>query len=589
MHHTGALQAGGGPVNLDDSIIPGYARLAEAVHAEGGCMLAQLGHSAATLGSTTPGSPAWAPSAVVGDLARQVPHVMTGPEIDEIVEAHGAASSRVRAGGLDGVEILAAFGFLPAAFLSPHSNRREDNYGGSLENRLRLLLEIIEAVRAAIGTDLILGVRVPGDELLEGGLSASEMQAVARELARNGRVDYLNVIAGTNMSRTGRAEHWPPTPAPHGLFVELAAGIKEAVGLPVFAVGRIVNPDHAEAIVAAGKADMVGMTRAHIADPELVTKLWEERVDDVRPCVGANVCIRNGFEGRPISCIYNPETSRESTWGTAGRTAQPKQVVVVGGGPAGLEAARVCALRGHRVALYERDTELGGQLRLWSGVPSMRELGGIIVWQRRQLEKHQVHVHLGQTFSPERARASGADVIILATGSKPHVPEVPGAEDAEVRIASAIEILEQPPTSGKVVVWDSLGGGVGVGTAEVLSAAGCGVQVVSPQIAVAEDITVTLRVPLYKRLRSTGVQLIPNTTVTRVEGRDVLLQNIYTMEESRIDAIDVLVPWHGNRANDELAEALRSQGLDVRIIGDCLAPREMDIAVTEGAMVAREI
>ena len=375
VHHTGGLGSEGTLANVDDSIIDGYRMLAGAVHEEGGAILAQLGHSAATTHSTDPGAPVWAPSAVTGHLMRhgQRAHAMSIGEIEEIVEAFGAAAERCRKGGMDGVEILAAFGFLVAAFLSPIANQRSDRYGGSLENRMRFCREVVSAVRDGMGRDGIVGLRIPGEELVEGGLGLDEMKMVAHAMERDGKVDCLNVIAGTNMDRIQRAEHWPPTPAPHGLYVHLAAGIRSAVELPVFTVGRITDPAQAERILAGGEADMVGMTRAHVADPDLIAKLREGRLDDIRPCVGANVCIRNGLSGRSIGCIHNPRTGRELTWGDPAPAAKRLEVAVVGGGPAGLEAARVAALRGHRVTLYEESGQLGGQLRTWTRLVSRRE------------------------------------------------------------------------------------------------------------------------------------------------------------------------------------------------------------------------
>ena len=238
-------------------------------------------------------------------------------------------------------------------------------------------------MRDAVGSDGIVGLRIPGDELVDGGLGLQEMKAVARLVETDGKVDYLNVIAGTNMDRLLRAEHWPPAPAPSGLFVHLAAGIRSAVELPVFTVGRITDPHQAERILADGEADMVGMTRAHVADPDLIAKLRDDRLDDIRPCVGANVCIRNGLEGRSIGCIHNPQTGRELTWGDPVPAEASLEVAVVGGGPAGLEAARVAALRGHRVTLFEQSGHLGGQLRVWTQLASKRELRRIVEWQQK--------------------------------------------------------------------------------------------------------------------------------------------------------------------------------------------------------------
>ena len=339
------------------------------------------------------------------------------------------------------------------------ANRRTDTYGGSLDNRIRFCREVVSAVRDAVGRDRIVGLRIPGDELIEGGLQLEEMKDVARALESDGKLDYLNVIAGTNMDRLLRAEHWPPTPARHGLFVHLAAGIRSVVDLPVFTVGRITDPVQAERILPGGEADMVGMTRAHVADPDLIAKLREGRLDDIRPCVGANMCIRNGLEGRSIGCIHNPQTGRELTWGDPTPAERSLDVAVIGGGPAGLEAARVAALRGHRVTLHEQSEHLGGQLRTWTRLASKRELRRIVEWQQRQLERLQVHVRLGHRVESAE-NLDGAEVVVLAAGARPGPVSVEGASEYNVSLCTAHDILESEQVSpAPSLVWDRGGGG----------------------------------------------------------------------------------------------------------------------------------
>ena len=281
VHRSGSVGAGRGLNASNDSCIDGYQRLADAIHSHEGRFLVQLGHAGANVADTGAGRPLIAPSPIMSRISRETPKQMTIADIDEIVDAHGTAAIRVRKGNLDGVELLSAFGYLPAAFLSPYSNTRTDDYGGSLENRMRFLLRTIDAVRAGVGPDRILGVRLPGDEKVVGGLTQYDLQEIAKLLAQTGLIDYLNIIVGTNYERAGRMNHWPPTPAPHGLFVPLAAGIKSQVAVPVFTAGRITDPAMANAIVERGDADMVGMTRAQISDPDLVRKLIEGRPQDL--------------------------------------------------------------------------------------------------------------------------------------------------------------------------------------------------------------------------------------------------------------------------------------------------------------------
>ena len=591
VHHTGGLGSGGALANVDDSIIDGYRVLSGAVHEEGGVILAQLGHSAATTHATEPGAPVWAPSAVTGELMRhgQRAHAMSVGEIAEIVAAFGAAAERCRKGGMDGVEILAAFGFLVAAFLSPLANRRTDHYGGSLDNRLRFCREVISAVRDAVGSDGILGLRIPGDELIEGGLELEEMKAVARAVESDGKLDYLNVIAGTNMDRLLRAEHWPPTPARHGLFVHLAAGVRSAVELPVFTVGRITDPVQAERILANGDADMVGMTRAHVADPDLIAKLREGRLDDIRPCVGANVCIRNGLEGRSIGCIHNPQAGRELTWGDPIPAERSLEVAVVGGGPAGLEAARVAALRGHRVTLHEQAEHLGGQLRTWTRLASKREMRRVVEWQQRQLERLQVRIRLGHRVASVE-NLGGAEVVVLAAGALPGPVSVDGAAEHGVGLCTPHDILDSDPVSvAPSLVWDRAGGGAAVSAAEHLAEAGCRVVLVTPSMAVADDVDLTNRVPLYRRLYERSVEMLTDSEVVRVDAHGVVVANVYTSRESTISGIELVVVCNATEACDELADTLRKDGLRVLVAGDSVSPREVDVAMAEGALAAREI
>ena len=576
--------------NVDDRIIPGYRRFADAVHAEGARAFAQLAHFGALADPQLNERAAWAPSPVAAELYRQIPHQMTEGEIAEVIEAFARAATRAREGGLDGVELLFAFGLLVAAFMSPYANHRTDRWGGSLENRLRFPLAVIDAVRARAGRDFVVGLRIPGDELVPGGLDRAHMLEIAQRFDATGQIDYLNVIAGNNLERFARIRHWPPTPAPHGLFVELAAGIKRVVTVPVFCVGRVTDPAMAEEIVARGDADMVGMTRAQIADPHLVRKAREGRLDEIRPCVGANVCVNRNLQGLSIRCIHNPDIGHEAEWAAIAPAAMAKHVVVIGGGPAGLEAARVAAARGHRVTLLEQAGELGGQVRLWTRAPAMGEIVKVVDYLAREAARLGVDVKLGTVADAAAVVALEPDAVVVATGSRPYVPDVPGAADGHVAILSAWDVLSWNDRQGRrAVVVDEVGRQDAPHVALHLAQRFPQVDLITTCFHAAEDEGLTVRIPLFEQLHRCGVRLTPHTRLQRIDGGAVVVSNVYSQQELRLEGVDVLALVLGAEAVDGLMATLRGRVATLVAVGDCVAPRRVEIAVKEASRVAREL
>ncbi len=592
VHRSGHAHGGRGIDLTNPEVGVGLAELAEAIHAEGGKFLIQLGHSAGTINNGDIEEPLLAPSAVASDHIKVTPKALSQTEIDELIGAYAKGAEVVANSGLDGVEILAAFGFLPGSFFSPLTNERSDSYGGGLYNRCRFALEVAAAIRKAVGPDLIVGMRIPGDEMTKGGLDNAGMIEIAEVLAGAGLLDYLNVSAGTNNDRIMRFEHWPASPAPHGIFVPLAAQIKKAVDLPVFVTGRITDPELAETILERGDVDMVGMTRAHIADPDIVSKVQTGMPESIRPCVGAGFCVHRAVSGKTIRCFHNPEAARELSFQSDQPVKKPKRVAVIGGGPAGLEAARKAAELGHQVSLYEAGTQLGGQLELWSRSPFAKEYGASIAWYERELERNQVHVNLNKSLSPHELTELEADAVIIATGSKPKAPfTYPGNENCGFPLVTPTNILmgAVSPDVKHAVVVDEGGGRNALAAAEILAEHASQVTLVTAGAAVAELIDGTVRTQLYRFLLHKEVKFVAMEDVTALSPRTIETRNIYTGKASKINDVDLMVDWRGNQVVEDLIEAARESFSEVHIVGDSLAPRTVQLAVAEGAEAARRL
>jgi mycofactocin system FadH/OYE family oxidoreductase 2 len=589
---------------FDERMVPQYRKIADAVHAHGAKILCQPWHRGRETNSVTNGLPVWAPSSVPCSVYREMPHVMTAADIAAIIEGYRLSARHARAGGLDGVEVHSmSHGYLLNQFLSPATNHRRDAFGGSIENRLRIVLEILDATRAETGPDLIVGVRINGDDGHEGGLGPDEWADIARRLEATGKLDYISVTQGTYLNRM---LIYPTSPQEHGYQMQATRKIKQAVKLPVVGVGRIVTPDEAEAHLSAGDCDMVALARALIADPEWVAKAASGKGRAIRPCVGANWCMTTIFSQAAVACIHNPAAGNELELGsdTLKPAQRPRRVAVAGGGPAGMRAAVTMAARGHRVTLFERQAQLGGQVRLWAKAPSRRELTGIIDWLADQLHERQVEIRLNTAADAAQLRRDGFESVVVATGAtglkhgwtplhpaRWNGPALPGADQGNVY--SYLEFLEQDPKLGaRVMVVDSLGGRQGAVIAEVLATSGHQVEFVtqlpqpSPDLAASRDWG-----KVHGMLRKQGVRFTVDHEVIRIDGGAVVLRDVYTREETR-RPVDGVVFAIGAAANDSLfheLEPLRASGLRLHLIGDALAPRRASDAIREGEIVAREI
>jgi 2,4-dienoyl-CoA reductase-like NADH-dependent reductase (Old Yellow Enzyme family)/thioredoxin reductase len=574
--------------NWDDGIVPQFQRMSEAIHRHGALCLSQISHRGRRGHSWYSGVPLWAPSDTREERHREWPHVMTRREIREVIDAWAAAAVRLQKGGFDGCDIPLYGGHLLENFLSPLSNGRTDEYGGSLENRTRLAREVLLAVREAVGPDFIIGVRHSGDHFVAGGLSREELLEVARLVDAVGVADYWMVSGSNTETLRFEAMVTPSLYHPHVLYGELAAMTRAVVRPPVILAGRVSTPEQAEAALAAGVCDLVGMTRALIADPEMPRKAREGQLEDVRICVGASEgCIGRLRQGKAITCVQNPVIGREAELAEIPPAARRKRVVVVGGGVAGLEAARVAALRGHRVTLVEAAPTLGGQVLAAARAPKREDYAVIAAWLAAQVRKLGVEVRLNAPVTAADVLALAPEAVIVATGATPRVPDLPGVDLPHV--ATAVDVLLGRVTPGRrCVVVDEDGHFAAPTTADLLAGRGCQVTLVSRYFMIGEDIDEGIRSDLYARLFGQGVVLEPLTQAVAVVPGGVRTRHTFSGAETTRPA-DTVVLAFGGKANDGLYHELDGLVAELGLVGDAVSPRRIHDAILDGTRAARAL
>jgi 2,4-dienoyl-CoA reductase-like NADH-dependent reductase (Old Yellow Enzyme family) len=593
---------------FDPRMIGEFRKIAAAVHNHDTLILAQAWHRGRQTNSVTSRVPVWAPSAIPCSVYREMPKVMEAEDIEQIIHGYRLTARHAVEGDLDGIELGAAsHGYLLNQFLSPATNHREDEYGGSLENRMRIVMRIIDAAREEVGPDAIVGLRLNSDDGMQGGLGPVEWAEIAKHLAATGKLDYISCSQGTYLNRM---MIYPTSPEEHGFQMAATRQVKASIDLPVVGVGRITTPDEAEAILRAGDCDFVGMTRALIADAFWVRKAEQGQADKIRPCVGANWCMESIFAHAPIACIHNPSVGREKTLSEeqVTPTLKPRNIAVVGAGPAGLRAALTASKRGHKVTLIERSSELGGQVAWMGRVHSARELSDTAGWLIAQLRDTDVEIYRESEATVELLTEAGYDAVIVATGAT-HLkhgwsplqparwdgPDMAGSAQPWVYSCGDVLGLAQPLREGKgrkVVVVDTLGARQGVLTAEYLARAGWQVQFVTqlgqpaPNLAASRDWG-----KAYGSLRRLGVVFTTDHDLAGIGEHSVRFLDVYTKEPKEVTHIDALVLVNGAASQNRLFHELRSarKDLEVHLIGDALAPRRINDAIFEAELVARKI
>ena len=543
----------------NDEIIPYFQALADVVRSHGATVMSQLGHMGRrAIWDKDYWLPIVSASTIREPTNHSFPKEAEDWDIRRIVKGFGEGALRCKKGGMQGVEVGGAYMHLIEQFLSPLSNVRTDAYGGSLEKRMRFLIEVLEAMREQVGDDFIIGARLSGDEMRKGGLTQPEAIEVCRSLVSRGLVDYLSVMGGEAQDHISHPLAMPGMSYPVAPFLYLASAVKQEVDVPIFHAQRITDVRTAARAVEDGHVDMVAMTRSHMADPHIVKKMVEGREEDIRPCVGANYCIDRFYIRGQARCIHNPAMGREQEIPYEfSPAAERKKVVIVGAGPAGLEAARVTASRGHHVVLLERQAEVGGQVNLAAKAPRHEALANIVQWLALQVRKLGVDVRLGKEATEESVLAESPDVVIVATGGAPATAQVKGASHA----ASAWDVLSGAVEGAdSVLIYDDNSEHQAPQCAEFMAQRGSKVEFVTHDRAMGQDIGLTEAALYRKNLYQLDVIFTPDQKLVEIYPEDgklvAVLENPYTgAEEERL--VDQIVIENGTLPLDALYFALK--------------------------------
>ena len=576
-----------------DDVVPGYRRITRSVHRHGTPIFAQINHNGGQASSMYTRLPVWAPSPVADPMFREVPMAIDEREIGEIVHSYADVAARCVQGGFDGIELQCSHSSIVRGFLSPATNIRTDDYGGSLANRSRILHEIVDVVRDAIGPDLALGVRLCGDELIDDGTTIDEAVEVAVELERRGRIDYISTSIGVATASLFMIEASMHVPPGYSLFIPSA--IRARVRLPVVGVGRFKDPLQADRAIADGHCDLVGVVRGQIADPDFAAKARAGHATSTRLCLSCNQeCVGRMGLNRWLGCIENPRTGREHLQIRSRRTSGRRTVLVAGAGPAGLQAAIAAAGHGHRVTVHEASDHAGGQVRWAASIPNRAELGDVVRNQVAECERAGVDIELGQRVTVDLVAALRPDVVVVATGSVPARPQWAPPADAVggERVCDVIDVLTGAASPiGSVLVVDQLGFHQATSVAELLADRGCRVEIITNGMVVGQDLGITLDLESWwMRASAKGiVQTVDRIVTHMVDGEVGLMHHPTGTDETRHpDWVVVAAP---NRPAEELYFELveSASGVEVHRVGDALAPRRIHSAVIDGDRVGQAV